>query len=131
MGISTGFGYQALFPIYIDKDNETYYHAVQHGFFVPILLKFLFDIENYLIVPYIGVDFNFGTLGLLPKHAFQKTDQIRFIPAIAGGVAFRLPVGPGAFDIGTGGIYDFDINAWGVEVTIGYKLGFLTRTKKE
>jgi hypothetical protein len=46
-------------------------------------------------------------------------------------VDFRLPVGPGAFDIGIGGIYDFDINAWGIEVTIGYKLGFLTRTKKE
>jgi hypothetical protein len=131
MGVSTGFGYQALFPILIDTDNKTYHHAVYHSFFVPILLKFLFNIENYLVVPYIGAEFNFGTLGLLPKHALQKTEEIRFIPAVVAGVDFRLPVGPGAFDIGVGAIYDFDIDVWGVEITIGYKLGFLARTPKE
>jgi hypothetical protein len=46
-------------------------------------------------------------------------------------VNFRLPVGPGALDIGRGGVYDFDINAWSIEITIGYKFGLLTKTKKE
>jgi hypothetical protein len=131
MGVSMGFGYQALFPMLIDPDNKTYYHIVQNNIFIPVLFRFLFNTGNYLIVPYIGMEFNFGTLGLLPKHALQKTDQIRYIPAIAGGVDFRLAVGPGALDIGGGGIYDFDINAWGVEIKIGYKFGVLTRIKKD
>jgi hypothetical protein len=130
MGVSTGFGYQALFPVLIDPNNRTYYHTVQHNFFIPVLFRFLLSAKNYLVIPYIGAEFNFGTLGLLPKPA-SGTDEIRYIPAITGGVVFRLTVGPGALDIGGGGIYDFAINALGIEVTIGYKFGLFTRTKKE
>ena len=131
MGLSMGFGYQALFPTRINMNDKTFYHIVQHSFFIPVLFRFLLNIENYLIVPYIGAEFNLGTLGLFPKHTFQETDQIRYIPAIAGGVDFRLAAGPGALAIGGGGIYDFDINTWGVEIKIGYKFGVLTRTKKD
>jgi hypothetical protein len=131
LGVSTGFGYQALFPMIIDANNKTYYHTVQHSFFVPLLFRFLLSIKDYLIIPFIGAEFNFGTLGLLPKHALQGTDQIRFIPAIVGGVDFRFSVGPGALDLGSRIIYDFDINGWGVEFAIGYKFGFLTRTKRD
>ncbi|MDR2052182.1 MAG: hypothetical protein LBP80_02110 [Treponema sp.] len=130
MGISAGFGYQALFPIHINSDNMTYYHTIQHNLFAPVLLKFLLNAENFLVIPYVGAEFNFGTLGLLPKHPSQS-DQIRFMPIITGGVDFRLAAGPGALDIGGGGNYDFDVNAWGIEVTIGYKFGVLTRAKNE
>jgi hypothetical protein len=131
LGVSMGLGYQVLFPMIFDMDNKMYYHTTQHSFFVPLLFRFLFSSENYLVIPYIGAEWNFGTLGLLPKYALQETDQIRYVPAIVGGVDFRFSAGPGAFDLGSRIIYDFDINGWGIEFLFGYKFGFLTRTKRD
>lgn len=132
MGVSTGFGYQALSPMIVDMDNRSYHHALQHNFFVPMLLKFFLNAGSYLVIPYIGAEFNLGNLGMPPNDPLvEGGDQIRYIPAIASGVDFRLPAGPGALDIGGRGIYDFDINAWAVEFVIGYKFGFYARTKKE
>jgi hypothetical protein len=131
MGVSMGFGYQALSPMIFDADNKSYYHAIQHNFFLPMLFKFFLNTGSYLVIPYIGAEFNFGNLGLLSNDPLVKGDQIRYIPAIVGGIDFRLSAGPGALDIGGRGIYDFDINAWAVEFVIGYKFGFSARTKKE
>jgi hypothetical protein len=131
LGVGTSFGYRALFPIVIDPNNKTYFHTTQQSFFVPILFRFLFSIDNYLVIPYIGMEFNFGTLGLLPKHAFQEADQAWYIPAITGGAGFRFSAGPGALELGSRIIYDFAISGWGIEFTVGYKFGFLTRTKKD
>jgi hypothetical protein len=131
LGVSTGLGYQALFPMIIDPNDKTFYHTTQHSIFVPLLFRFLFSAEDSLIIPYIGMEFNFGTMGLLPKHALQKDDRNWYIPALTGGVDFRLSAGPGAFDLGSRIIYDFDISGWGIEFAVGYKFGFLTRTKRD
>jgi hypothetical protein len=132
MGVDMGFGYQALSPMIIDTDNRSHYHAVQHNFFLPMLLKFFLNTGSYLVVPYIGAQFNFGNLGMMPSDPLvEGGDQFRYIPAIVGGVDFRLSAGPGALDIGGRGIYDFDINAWAVEFVIGYKFGFFERARKE
>jgi hypothetical protein len=127
LGVSTGLGYRALFPMIIDANDKTYYHTTQHSFFVPLLFRFLFSVESSLIIPYIGMEFNFGTLGLLPEHVLQEDGGDWYIPALTGGIAFRFSAGPGAFDLGSRIIYDFGINGLGIEFTIGYKFGFLTR----
>jgi hypothetical protein len=130
MGASVGFGYQALSPMIIDRDNNSFYHTLQHNFFLPVLLKFFLNVGSYLVVPYIGAEFNFGNLGIVPNDPLvEGGDQIRFIPAVVGGADFRLPAGPGAIDIGGRGIYDFAINAWAIEFAFGYKFGFYSRTK--
>jgi hypothetical protein len=132
MGIGIGFSYRMLFPLVIDTENEEYSHIIMHDFFAPILLKFLFNAKNYYIIPYVGAEFCFGTLGLMPKADDLQTDEIDFIPAIMGGIDFRLPMGPGAFDMGIGGTYNFNqANTWNLRAIIGYKLGFFERKAKK
>jgi hypothetical protein len=132
MGVNMGFGYQALSPLIVDIDNKSYYHTMQHNFFAPLLLKFFLNVGSYLVVPYAGAEFNFGTLGLLSNdQLIEETDRIWYIPAVTTGVDFRLSAGPGVLDIGSRGIYDFNVNAWAVEFVLGYKFGFYARAKKE
>ncbi|MDR1411762.1 MAG: hypothetical protein LBI91_06130, partial [Spirochaetaceae bacterium] len=130
MGVGTGFRYQVSFPAVVDTDNDTYYYGTQHNFFAPVLFKFLFGVGNNLIVPYIGADFDFGNLGLLPNQHVKDTGKTIYIPAALGGVDFRFMAGPGAIDLGIRGTYDFETSAWSVGFAIGYKFGFLGRAKK-
>jgi hypothetical protein len=138
LGVSAGAGCQVLFPLVIDKYDYymTYYHAVQYSFFTQLLFRFLISSEDYLVIPYIGAEWKLGTLDLLPKHALQETDPVWYIPAITGtgGIDFRLSAGPGALDLGirvSCDIYGFDKRGLSVGFTVGYKFGFLTRTKRD
>jgi hypothetical protein len=126
MGVGTGFGYQVLFPLYFD--TYSYWHIMEYNFFVPVQLKFLFAVENYLIIPHVGAELGFGNLGMTAN--LNAGGGMKFNPTVTGGVNFRLPMGPGAFDIGCIGMYNLGINIWGAEFTIGYKFGFLPRAKK-
>jgi hypothetical protein len=128
MGVGMGFGYQALSPLIVDIDNRSHYHAIQHNIFVPVLLKFFLNMGSYFVIPYAGAEFNFGTMGLLPANqSDEDSDQLWYIPAVVGGVDFRLSAGPGALDIGGRGTYDFRINAWTLGFVVGYKFGFFAR----
>jgi hypothetical protein len=129
MGIGAGFRYQMFFPMLVNTDNDTYYHGTQHNFFAPLVFKFLFGVGNNLIVPYVGAEFNFGNLGLLSNQHVRDEDKTWYIPAILGGVDFRLMAGPGAINPGIRAIYDFEINAWSAGFVIGYNFGLFNKTK--
>jgi hypothetical protein len=131
MGVGTGFRYQVSFPTLFDTGNSTYYHGVQHNFFVPVLFKFPLGVGNNLIIPYIGAEFDFGNLGLLSNRHVPDTNKIRYIPAALGGLDFRLMAGPGAIELGIRGVYDFDIKAWSVGFVTAYKFGLLNRARKD
>jgi hypothetical protein len=134
LGVSTGFGFQALFPLGFDtKKNENdeteyeYSHGITYNFTAPFLIKFFIDTGTYLVIPCVGAEFNLGGLGFL-SDVTPRDSQI-FMPAIIAGIDFRLAAGPGALDIGANAIYDFDVTAWGFEFIIGYKFGLFKKNR--
>jgi hypothetical protein len=128
MGVSAGAGYQALFPLIIDADGKQFYHAIRHNFIVPVMLKFLLNMESYLIIPSVGAEFNLGGLGLFEEDpAIREPDRVIYLPAVVAGVDFRLEAGPGVLDIGSHVIYDIFTNDWGVEFMVGFKFGLLSK----
>jgi hypothetical protein len=128
MGVSAGFGYQALFPLVIDADEKQFYHSMRHNFVAPVMLKFFVNMESYLLIPSIGAEFNFGGLGLFEEESsIRGPDPVIYLPAVVAGMEFRVEAGPGVLDFGSHVIYDVDTNAWGVEFMVGFKFGLFSK----
>jgi hypothetical protein len=129
MGFSTGLGYQANFPLFVDRDKEEYYHEIEQSLILPIKLKLLIKTRALVVEPNAGVQFQFRFPGSYSKRLDHQTqeDSLALLPAILGGVDFKTKLGRGSLGFGTRVIYDLETRAFGFGFSLGYQFGFFPK----
>jgi hypothetical protein len=132
MGFDAGLGYQANFPLVIDRTDYQYYHEIEQSFTLPLRLRFLIKTENLLVEPNGGIQFQFQFPGSYSGAMEHRTREESFIllPAILGGLDFRAKLGAGALGFGPRMIYDLETAAFGFGFTLGYQFGFFPKKPK-
>jgi hypothetical protein len=132
MGLDTGLGYQADFPLFVDTAKDEYYHEIEQSLILPIKLRFLIKTENLLVEPNGGINFQFRFPGSYSGKLEHRTpeDSLVLFPAVFGGLDFRAKLGPGALVFGPRLTYDFEAEAFGFGFTLGYQFGLFPKKSK-
>jgi hypothetical protein len=132
MGLHTGLGYQAHFPLSIDTAEDRHSYEIEQSLILPIKLKFLIKTESLLVEPNGGIQFQLHFPDSYSRELEHRTreDSLFFLPAVFGGLDFRAKLGIGALEFGPRMIYDFETGAFGFGFTLGYQFGFLPKKPK-
>jgi hypothetical protein len=132
MGLGIGLGYQANFPLFIDRDKKEYYHEIEQSLILPVKLRFLIKTESLIVEPNGGVQFQLRFPGSYSGELDHQTqeDSLILLPAILGGLDFRAKLGPGSLGFGPRMIYDLETKGFGFGFTLEYQFGFLPKKPK-
>jgi hypothetical protein len=134
MGLDTGLGYQANFPLSINAANDRYWyrHKTEQSLILPIKLKFLIKTESLLVEPNGGIQFQLRFPGSYAEELDHRTreDSLILLPAILWGLDFRAELGPGALGFGPRMIYDLESRGFGFGFSMGYQFGLFPKKPK-